>query len=610
MDEIEAAKAEFETLSPDEKIAVGGLAQSGLKGREALTIIKMRRAPKPPRILKTTEEARRTLASLPEAEEQAALLSPDPIHAANLVRSRYRQEAARASVPDAMATMTEAGLIGAGNAATGGNLPGVAAAWEGVRHPERGGTFEERRAANIEDLATIRAQQPGASFGGEVVGYAAPALAGIAAPASRAVAATGRLIPEISKATAGALAREGAKAGAAYGGLYGALSSERATPGDVALSTLGGATVGVPLGVGLALAPGVAARGLGAVTDVASSLLGKAGARADELRVLTASGAHGGSIAAPPVLREAAKVPGGVPEVARVMRETGISKGIATTGGIAKRASAAREEAGRVIGDIIEATDTRGGGSVSGEAIAKDLMGRAVDIQRGAGGYQALDPANAAFVDELVSAAQTYRKAGDMTMRAAQERISGNPRLGTSGLRDVAYKGGRALDVPTSAKGASARSTVEGLRGEMDIAAEKALTGEVPEGVSSSALFKGRTVNPAEAYREARRVYQVAKIIDDAAEVSLGRAGKNRVLGLADLQAVTAGGTVGGVPGATIALAAKKVLSAIGASGRATIAEQANRLSEILSRARGVPVEVTPEQMVAEQLVKPTRGLR
>lgn len=598
---VEAARI-WDSLDEPGKDEARKLISSGADRVQAVMFVQHKRTAAPaskPVVepVKTEAEAREVLAKAPaDVATEAALVGKTPIHAATLIRAKRQATLAGNVEPEPLPWLRTL-AVGAGEGATGGNLAGAAA----LMHPIEGQTFEQTRAKDIEDLAALREQQPKMMLGGEAIGVAAPMGAGalaqgitrgiglgalkLTAPAVAAAerAAALKAAPS-ALAKLGILGREGLAAGGAYGGAYGAMGTEKGTLGDVAGSTAGGAFMGSLLGGGLMVAPTLASKAAGPFVRGAANVAEKMGAKAADRRILTSVGGVGGGINAPKILLEADKVPGGREAVAQTMRETGISRGpFVTPAGIAKKAAQVGDEVQQIISDTIAASSANGK-DVSGAAVAQGLIDKAGDIQRGAGGYQHLDPGRRAMVDSLVETATRYRGRGAMTMREAQDRIAG-----PGGLAERAYRGSGAREIPLSAEGKAARSTVEGLREQMGLAAEK-LGGNAPESVTKSALFKGRTPTAAEAYKEAKRVSQVADfVVGPNAEDTLARMGKNRAFGLMDTQvgglgaAVAEGASAPQKLGAVaFAIAARKLAAAYGAGMRASAAETAQALARAL----------------------------
>lgn len=347
-------------------------------------------------------------------------------------------------------------------------------------------------------------------------------------------------------------AGKGAVGGAAQGA---ALSEEDDLFGDFLNAMVGG-------GVG-ALAP-VAASGIGAGINkgagAVKGLLGKAGQNADELRVLTTAGATGGSIAKPKVLEEAARVPGGVSEMARVLRESGISKGVTTTSGIAKRAGAAMDSSGAKIGAMIDDA-TNAGGFVDTAKLAAGLRAEAANATKGMGGVsdvasqharalermaqkiEAAAPGGVAPVDQIKAMSVSLSDDAQQAYRAA---ATGRP---------VAGQGKALMD--------TRRITERGIDESMDNL-----------GMSS------------QAYKDARRLNQVSRIASESAETSLGRAGKNNLIGLTTATLAQT---------SPVLAALRGIAGPITASSRATAAEMAQRIASNPNVLKGLSPEAAQQ---------------
>jgi len=342
---------------------------------------------------------------------------------------------------------------------------------------------------------------------------------------------------------------QGARVGAATGAAAGVGEAKSLDAKDVVPAVVGGAAFGGLAGgaapvVGAALRP--AARAIQAP-------LAKAGERADELRVLTTAGATGGAINAPRVLQEAERVPGGIPEMARVLRESGISRGVTTTSGVLRRAQQARAASGADIGRLIqEATDA--GGTVDAAKLVATLRSSADEVLSGMGGVSEVNRQQAAALQRIADRIQQAAPTGKATF---EEVKSLSTQLGADA--GEAYMA-RAMGRPLTGKAEALMDTRRASEGAIDAGMEAA----------------GRSSTP---YREARRLNQVSRIAEETAETSLGRANKNNLLGLTD--AALLGG--GGLPGAALA-AGRKALTPVSAGLRATGAETSKGAAEALQR--------------------------
>jgi hypothetical protein len=370
--------------------------------------------------------------------------------------------------------------------------------------------------------------------------------------------------------TLAARAATGIPAGMAGGYLMSEKQGAEAIPEAIAGGVGGLAGAALP-NVANAAMQSRAAQG---VRNYAQKTLEKLGENADINRVLTLTSATGRQIGKEKATEMAKQVPGGVSEMARVLRETGISKGVTRPGGILKRAGDVEEQANSLISEVIASTDQgakdaldaseamrqqamdllalHGGlqknmpravkaeykgllsqadeyaqqaekSMISGKEASSHLRDAAREIEQQAKGYQYLSPENKTIVDNLIDAATRAESRGSLTMREAQNLI--NPPRGSQsvGLAETARFERRALDLPTKARSKAAAAEVGALRGGMDTAADVALTGNLPQALAESPL--SRTIAPAgaeptgrEAYKSARRASQVAGLAVDLGE--------------------------------------------------------------------------------------------
>lgn len=342
------------------------------------------------------------------------------------------------------------------------------------------------------------------------------------------------------------------KLGAAYG--TGHLTADIASLlGGVAAPVKSAISAGKAI-VGGAPASSVLSTGLAPVAlrirKALATPLKAAGERADELRVLTTMGATGGSINAPAVLREAERVPGGVPAVAEHLRRSGISQGITTTGGIAKRAGKLMESSGKQIGQMIDES-AAAGGFVDTKALTTRLRAEAIQAEAETGNVPELFATTQRHADELRRMADTIEKAapGGVMPIDQVKRLS----TGFGAEAEGAYAA-RAADRSVGGLGRALMDTRRQTEGAI---------GETIEGLG---LDKG-------AYQGAKRDYQVSRLASEAAETSLGRAGKKNLIGLTT---ATLAGTSPGLAGVYHAL------KPLASSARATWAESARALGNLL----------------------------
>jgi len=271
--------------------------------------------------------------------------------------------------------------------------------------------------------------------------------------------------------------------------------SEAENPAEMTKEMLSSAAGGVAL-------PGV----FSSTSDAAKRALGRFGEDADLKRVLTIVGATGGSIAKPRVLEEANRVPGGIEEMARVLRESGISKGLTTTSGILKRSQIAQDASGAKIGAMIDEATSKGG-LVDTAKLASRLRREAADAVSGMTSVSGIsrDHAKALnkFADRIEMAAPRGSAPPDQikAMSIALSEDAQQAYRAKSVGKNVAGKGKALMD--------TRRNTETGIDDMMD-----------QIGMSS------------DDYRGSRRLNQVSRIANEGAETSVGRSGKNNLIGL------------------------------------------------------------------------------
>ena len=366
------------------------------------------------------------------------------------------------------------------------------------------------------------------------------------------------------------------KLGAAYGYGQGAVDLANAAagvaaPARSALVAAEDVLAGAPVRQ-------VVSSGLGPVKNLVAQALRKAGENADELRVLTTMGAHGGSISTPAVLKEVERVPGGVATVADVLRKTGISSGITTTGGIAKRAAALQETSGQAIGRMVDEAEAAGG-YVDTRKLAAALRTEAEQVASGLRGK----------VSEVARQhAATLRTIADRIDAAGTNVITkeGLAKLGVNLPTEVkALSVGIGDDAAQAYASKAAGRPVAG-KGQALMDTRRLTEGAIGETLAEAGL------DPA-AYQAAKRVNQVSRIAQEAAETSLGRAGKNNLIGL----------TTATLAQSNPALAVvHQVLKPLQSSARASFAETARDLARALEQpavAEALGPEVVGELQAA-----------
>lgn len=252
----------------------------------------------------------------------------------------------------------ESGLHGAGDMASFGYLPHIQAGvtklagyLTGTELP----SYVELRDKNIEDLAEMKRQNPGAYLAGNLVGGAAGLVAG-----GGLVGAGAKSLGLVSKAAPAALSGgqkvlQAAKAG----GLYGAVSNPGDTKGEMGGLQLKDRAINA--GTGFALGGGLQAGGMLAKAGVDKvRALPQALQSAGELQAYRATGG---------MLKDLRKANANVPlgkkllhETAKEQGRTAIEKGIVQVGDsiddIAEKSTAMRQEVGKKLGEIYKkATD-------------------------------------------------------------------------------------------------------------------------------------------------------------------------------------------------------------------------------------------------------------
>lgn len=351
----------------------------------------------------------------------------------------------------------------------------------------------------------------------------------------------------------------------AVGGLVGAGTAAASQAGEAEeMEDVPDAVASLPTAIGGAvgaLVPG-AGPAMSVLRRKGGEALGRAGANADELRVLTTMGATGGSINAPAILREAKNVPGGVPALAETLRKTGISKGVTTTTGIAKRAAEVESKSGAAIGKFIdEATDA--GGFVDVNALSARLRAKAAEAVGGGKGISEVAAKEAEALDAMADRfAELFP--GGVAKPDAMKQAS-------IALADDAAGAfaARAADRTIAGRG---RALIEGRR------ATEAGIGDTIEGLGMS----------QPDYQQAKTSFQAARLAREAADTSLGRADKRNFLSLTDAPLLAAGSG-----GAAVAVS-RKALGPFSASARATGAEMARTLSQRIAANPNASVTLGP----------------
>lgn len=448
-------------------------------------------------------------------------------------------------------------------------------------------------------------ENPKTYLGGEVAGGLASAMipGGILAKVGgRGAASVARVLPRLAP-----LATRAVATGAAAGALGGLGGSKADSLGGAAADTATGAVVGGALGkVGEKIG--------GKLADVIAKLRSTQAIRqrvADEARVLTSRGTTGGSMANAPILAEIeGSVPGGVREVAEVMRRTpGLAPRAGTIEDILLAAQKARGESNKVIGAIRADTDAAGVKLDSGE-YAKRLAEAASKLRAD---RPTLDPVAQALEERGAEFAKRFPTG--MTMEQAQKNATD---LG-SRVNWSAVGGDKALGNVAEAQRLS-------LRPLRDLMRETAQGGEqFQEAIKSakSVFPKGASGDVRLDYPAAQRVSQVSTMLDDAATESLQRAATRNSVGLTDAALAAPGAAIGSLlgPGGAAAgasilpLAYRHVLMPRQQTLRATYAETkaalAPQVADALERIKnGFATQVgdTKAEEMALQLISQRAG--
>lgn len=454
-------------------------------------------------------------------------------------------------------------------AAIGGKVGAIGSGVEPSFQPDFSQNYRTARDDAREEQRIAAKANPKTNFLGNVVGGAlltplVPGFAPLKAAegASKAVRAVRYLAPLMAT-------------GSAMGAVSGAGGAQELA--DVPYEIGKGAV----LGAGGGLAGGAIGAGVGKLLGpLLGNRLRDTAAKADELRVLTASGAHGGGLGPPPVLKEALKVPGGVAETARVMRTAGMAPsawtlGLGTTGMVQRAANATNNQAHEVIKAVVAGVD-EAGVKVDIKAFANQMRAQAKVLAE----RPELDDA----AELLAHKASLYeaRFPDGVTMKHAQKLVS------DFGDRVNWTKAATGQLIP-NANVASLEAT-RAMREAMDTAAETAFKNAgVPELAAKATRIFGDAppTNALDVYRGARRAWQVSKIVGDAAETSTNRAAKNNKLGLMDTQVgQLAAAAVPGAPGiaAAAAIGARKLAGSVSATARATSAEKVRSILSYLDQ--------------------------
>jgi hypothetical protein len=382
---------------------------------------------------------------------------------------------------------------------------------------------------------------------------------------------------------------------------------------------------------------------VGAVADRALPVVGKAladyGKKADQLRALTVTSAKNAQIGRESLLKELEQFPAGnyadsEAAFADFLRKSGLSKDWkATSESIKAKAEPMHEEANRMIGAVIDETDSgaksaleeaRGmreqadallanaGGEVkllkgrakkdylallesadaaeqqaraamaSGKGVAERMRSTMLDEQRALGGdYGTLPESTKAYVDRLAEGVGRNDALGDVSMAQAQRRVR---------ALEPESKWAHGADANVQAKARGAREETRALRERMDNSADAALTGAVPDSLKDSPLYelakRGRFQTPApkgsetaaDLYRGSRSISQASGIAAEQAAGAIEKGSKRNLLSMKGVLGISSGNPAG----IALALADFAVGGRVPAM-RATAAEQARAAAGIVA---------------------------
>lgn len=364
-------------------------------------------------------------------------------------------------------------------------------------------------------------------------------------------------------------AGRGAAVGAATGAATGLGETKTLDADEVVPSVLRNAGFGAVTGAAVPAVAGALQGGAQSGASLLRKPLAAAGERADELRLLTPAAATGGTISRPRILQEATMVPGGVPAAADMLRQSGISRGLTTAGGINKRARAAMEVSGREIGRMLDDATARGG-QVDVDAIVARLREAGAEAGGGMQGGSFSGPAEAEALFEVADRIERIGRRGylfDEAGSTARNALVGAP-------DEAKVLSGRLADDAASGYRAAKMGNSPSAPADAAMQARRAVEDEIRRALESVGIEPG-------AYQGTKTLNQVSRIAKDASDVSLGRADKNNFFSLADIGTADAAG--GGMTGAAAALG-RKALGPLAGSARATGAEVARDLADRLGR--------------------------
>ena len=278
-------------------------------------------------------------------------------------------------------------------------------------------------------------------------------------------------------------------------------------------------------------------------------------------------------------------MPGGIPAYAQWLRDTGVSRGITTPGGIAKKSATLLEESGARIGQMIdEASDA--GGYVDVKALTTRMRAEAIQAEADAG----MTATSEGALSEVANThAKKLREMADWFDKAAPGGVMpvGNAKNISNAISEEASSAYKRIAADKNVAG----------EGKALMDTRRLAEGEVGETIEGLGIGK-------DAYKGAKKDFQGSLITNEAVEASLGRAGKNNLIGLTDAALASVN--------APLAIA-RRVVKPFGSSVRATAAETARSLGKAVAPALTSAQTATVQRALAAgqapQAIAQTMGL-
>lgn len=469
------------------------------------------------------------------------------------------------SVPiigDSLGDWVESGTAGASGSAQGATigfgdeLAGAAGYIHGGGDPE---AYTRERDRVRETARRDREASPNAFMAGEFAG----------------ALATAPLTPSISRSGLGLAERMGAGVleGAGYGALAGAGYSDGS--GEELL------TDAVEGGLGGAVSGGVFS-GVGEVGGAAVDAGRRFASGADRARVASvlSTGNNPLSVRAE---RDAAALPGGIPELARFIRREGIGTRAGTVGDSAARASEAADRTGARVGEFNRAID---------EALPDGIpVDRFASTLEGVGDELRLDPYTSPAAPRMDESAGRWRTAA---ADGARTRALGSPRragplpegvdpeaITSPAAREAMGTLRSSVDFSDPIGSGADLDAYRALRREYDRVAEEVLPPEM-----------------AERFRPARDDHARASVLERYSRDAASRAARAPGPGMRGALAAVAASTMGAGPvGATMAAEGGGMIARRRPAMEATAAEAVQALLE--SRGARALGEYGPAMMRA-----------